>query len=97
MKKISSTFVINSKKFNFLQANKWKPQSRYFIQIMLLNKCFKEGYKSYPSRLLFAFNNKRPLHVVCSYNIEEELIIIVTVYEPTTEFWETDFKTRKTK
>ncbi len=53
--------------------------------------------KPYPRRLLFAFNNKRPLHVVCSYNIEEELIIIVTVYEPTTEFWETDFRTRKTK
>ena len=51
--------------------------------------------KPYPSRLLFAFKNNRPLHVVCSYNEEEDLIIIVTIYEPTTEFWEADFKTRK--
>ena len=53
--------------------------------------------KPYPSKLLLAFYKKRPLHVVCSYNKEEKITIIITVYEPTTEVWEDDFKTRKTQ
>ena len=51
--------------------------------------------KPYPSELLLAFHKQRPLHVVCSYNKEEKITIIITVYEPTTELWEDNFKTRK--
>ena len=49
----------------------------------------------YPSKLLFAFCENRPLHAVCSFNEAERIIIIVTVYEPSTEIWENDFRTRK--
>jgi len=51
----------------------------------------------YPSELLLAFYEQRPLHVVCSYNKEEKITIIITVYEPTNEVWEDDFKTRKNR
>lgn len=51
--------------------------------------------KPYPSKLLLAFYEKRPLHVVCSYNKEEKITIIITVYEPANEIWGDDFKTRK--
>lgn len=51
--------------------------------------------KPYPSELLLAFYEKRPLHVVCSYNKEEKITIIITVYEPTNEIWENDFKIRR--
>ena len=38
--------------------------------------------KPYPSKLLLAFYNKRPIHVVCSDNVEEETTVIITTYEP---------------
>ena len=37
--------------------------------------------------------NKRYLHIVCS--IDSDLLYIITVYEPDTNKWENDFKTRK--
>ena len=37
--------------------------------------------------------NKRYLHTVCS--IDDDLLYIITVYEPDTNIWENDFKTRK--
>jgi len=49
----------------------------------------------YPSKLLFAVFHRRPLHIVCSYNMPERTIIMITVYEPSNEIWESDFKTRK--
>ncbi len=51
----------------------------------------------YPSMLLFAYQNDRPLHVVCSYNSEDKTIIIITAYEPVSEIWKNYFKTRKNK
>lgn len=51
--------------------------------------------KPYPSKLLLAFCNSRPIHVVCSYNQTDETIVIITVYEPNITIWENDFKTRK--
>jgi hypothetical protein len=51
--------------------------------------------KPYPSKLLLALCNKRAIHVVCSYNSEEEITVVITAYEPSTDIWENDFKTRK--
>lgn len=51
--------------------------------------------KPLPSKLLFSIINLRPLHVVCSYNIENQTTIVITAYEPSIEIWENDFKTRK--
>jgi len=49
----------------------------------------------YPSCLIYGrtFKN-RPLHVVCSYADEENLSIIITVYQPHPERW-VDFTRRK--
>jgi len=53
--------------------------------------------KPYPSVLIFGqTNNKRPLHIVCSYNNDEDIAIIITVYEPNPNRW-IDFKRRRIK
>ena len=44
--------------------------------------------KPYPSCLMFGMTkSKRPLHVVCAYNNEEQLVIIITVYHPNPDLW----------
>ncbi len=48
----------------------------------------------FPSRLLLGWRENRPLHVVAAYN-DDDQIIIITVYEPDPEIWETDFKKKK--
>src|SRR3989304_10104593 len=43
----------------------------------------------YPSVLVFGITDgNRPLHTVCAYNILDELVIIVTVYQPNPSRWE---------
>ena len=48
----------------------------------------------YPSKLLLGFISSRPVHVV--FSELEEIMIIISVYEPDSESWESDFKRRKT-
>ncbi len=50
----------------------------------------------YPSFLCLHYDPKSPLHVV--YAVDEHgTIIVITVYRPDLEGWESDFKTRKEK
>ena len=50
----------------------------------------------YPRVLIFGRTKKdRPLHILCAYNHQEDLVIIVTVYQPSPQLW-IDFKRRKT-
>ncbi len=51
--------------------------------------------KPLPSRLIFAVYKRRPLHVVCSIDSVEKIIIIITAYEPALEIWTNNFKKRK--
>ncbi len=51
--------------------------------------------KPYPSKLILGFYNNRPLHLVISYNRNDNLFIIITAYEPNSEIWNENFKTRK--
>ena len=49
----------------------------------------------YPSCLIYGITTKnRPLHAVCAYSEDEELSIVITVYQPNSERW-TDFSRRK--
>jgi len=49
----------------------------------------------YQSCLIYGRTSEnRPLHIVCSYAIDEELAIIITVYEPDPSRW-IDFERRK--
>jgi hypothetical protein len=50
--------------------------------------------KPYPSFLLLAFNDLRPLHLLVAKDIETGNCIMVTVYEPEKSIWSTDFKTK---
>ncbi len=51
--------------------------------------------KSYPSVLIFGKTIvNRPLHGVCAYNNIENLVIVITVYQPNPELW-IEYKRRK--
>lgn len=52
--------------------------------------------KPYPSYLLLGWlRSGDPLHIKCSIGTKEPKLRIVTVYEPSNEEWESDYKTRK--
>ena len=48
----------------------------------------------YPSRLVLGWLGSRPLHVVVADDAEAQETIVVTVYEPDPEQWETGFRRR---
>ena len=51
--------------------------------------------RPYPSVLIFGKTAvARPLHIVCAYNADEDMTIVITVYQPDPELW-IDFKGRK--
>ncbi len=49
----------------------------------------------YPRRLILGWRSARPLHVVAAFNKDENETIVITVYEPDPDLWETDFRRRK--
>ena len=49
----------------------------------------------YPSHLILFILDQRPLHVVVAVDSNSKTCIIITVYEPSLDLWEDDFKTRK--
>ncbi len=49
----------------------------------------------YPSRLLLGWCGARPIHVVVADNKADNEVIIVTVYEPDLDRWESGFERRK--
>lgn len=54
-----------------------------------------EDDKPYQSCLIYGKTGKaRPLHAVCAYNEEDDLAIVITVYQPDPDKWE-NFTRRK--
>ncbi len=53
--------------------------------------------KPYPSRLSLSVKNKKPLHVVYSVDKENDCCIVITVYEPSSNEWNEDNRTRRNK
>ena len=49
----------------------------------------------YPSRLVLGWVASRPIHVVIADAQALQETIVITVYEPDPERWETDYQTRK--
>lgn len=47
------------------------------------------------SRLILGFQGKRPVHVVCSENLQTNETIVITVYIPDSGKWSKDFKRRR--
>ena len=54
-----------------------------------------EEDRPFPSVLLFAEVDGRPLHVVAAYYSEQACAFVITVYEPSLEEFEPDFRTRR--
>jgi hypothetical protein len=51
--------------------------------------------KPYPSVLIYGKSKlNRPLHVVCAYSDDDNMAIIVTVYQPNPDLWH-DYRRRK--
>lgn len=49
----------------------------------------------YPSALLLGHAGNKAIHIVYADSIEENLRIIITVYEPNLEIWLEDLRTRR--
>jgi len=49
----------------------------------------------YPSALVFGYTeSSRPLHVVCAYDDEDDMTIVITSYQPDPSRW-VDFRRRR--
>ncbi len=54
------------------------------------------GDSPYPSALIYGKTNAdRPLHVVCAHNQEDNMIIVVTAYQPDPIIWENNTTRRE--
>ncbi|PKL18912.1 MAG: hypothetical protein CVV49_03465 [Spirochaetae bacterium HGW-Spirochaetae-5] len=53
--------------------------------------------KPFPSYLFFFHNGMKPIHVVCSYNNIDDYVVIITVYIPDDDHFESDFRSRRKK
>lgn len=51
--------------------------------------------KPFPSRLMLGWIGSRPVHVVVADNVAAQEAIIITVYQPDPEEWESGIKRRK--
>lgn len=51
--------------------------------------------KPYPSYLLLHWSSHDPLHVVAADNVTDQETIVITVYEPDLEHWDSSFERRK--
>ena len=49
----------------------------------------------YPSRLILGYDGNRPIHVVSAYDHNDDIEYIITVYEPDTQLWTSDFTKRR--
>ena len=49
----------------------------------------------YSSALFLGFPGGHPLHVVAAFDETNDLVYIITAYEPSEDYFETDYRTRK--
>lgn len=53
------------------------------------------GDRPLPSALFLSWVRGRPLHVVAAFAAANIAVAIITTYEPTLEYFEADFRTRR--
>ncbi len=51
--------------------------------------------KPYPSKLVLAYSEGRPIHIVVAENALEGEKIVITAYEPDKDVWEPNFRRRR--
>jgi hypothetical protein len=76
------------------QRNISEPEVRHVIATGEIVEDYPDD-TPYPSRLVLGWNGQRPLHVVIADNADDKENIVITVYEPDSTEWESDFKRRK--
>jgi len=52
-------------------------------------------HRHLPDCLVLAFASGMPIHCVVALNEPQDYILIVTIYRPTSEEWQDDWRTRK--
>jgi hypothetical protein len=67
--------------------------------VLIEGECIEEYPEDfpYPSALFFAYVGNRPLHVVAAFDDERKRAIIVTIYEPDSDHFESNYRTRRTQ
>ena len=67
------------------------------LQILRLGEVIRhyDDDRPFPSVLLFGWIDNRPLHVVAAHDQTVNKVYIITVYEPSLDVFEPDYKTRK--
>ncbi len=55
----------------------------------------RETAYPYPIRVVLGFPKGRPIHVVIAENHADNMVIVVTAYEPDRSHWNKDFATRR--
>ena len=48
-----------------------------------------------PSALFFGWSTVCPIHVVAAFDHVHQIAYVITAYQPTSEYFEADFRTRK--
>ena len=51
--------------------------------------------KPFPSRLILGWSDERPLHVVCAWDAENLILVVITVYEPDPDVWMAGFERKR--
>lgn len=70
------------------------------IEVSVENGEIIEEYpddKPYPSFLVLNFIKGKPIHVVFSFDNDNETIYLITAYFPDTSIWDETFKIRRPK
>ena len=67
------------------------------MQVLLTGETIQvySGDTPFPSELILGWCNKRPLHIVVATDTTRRRKIIVTVYEPNPDQWDTNFRRKK--
>ncbi len=67
------------------------------IEVVLTGECIRPYPEDapFPSGLFLGWIEGRPLHVVTAYDPAGRRAFIITAYEPSPDYFEPDFKTRK--
>jgi hypothetical protein len=63
---------------------------------MIIEDYVMEG-RPFPGCLVLSFIDSIPVHSVIAIDMDFDRIFIITVYKPSAERWEDDWKTRRRK
>lgn len=95
--KIKGCFKADRVLYTFHAKEEMRIEESGIIKLAEVNDAIMDGIviedypktEPYASCLIFGQTvNKRPLHVVCALDAEDNLAIIITVYEPSKDRWD---------